>query len=110
MIEMLKAAKAAKPEIARLSESQKNAALNAMADALIANTQQILDANAVDMEKAKGTVSTVMLDRLQLTAARIEGMAKGIRDVVALPDPVGRLLEEHTRADGLNIRKVSILI
>ena len=108
MIEMLKAAKAAKPEISRLSEAQKNAALNAMADALIANTQQILEANAADMEKAKGTVSTVMLDRLQLTAARIEGMAKGIRDVVALPDPVGRLIEEHTRADGLNIRKVSV--
>ena len=108
MIEMLKAAKAAKPDIARLTEAEKNAALNAMADALIANTQQILAANAADMEKAKGIVSTVMLDRLQLTAARIEGMAKGIRDVVALPDPVGRLIEEHTRADGLNIRKVSV--
>ena len=108
MIEMLKAAKAAKPEIARLSETQKNAALNAMADALIANTQQILAANAEDMEKAEGTVSTVMLDRLQLTADRIKGMAKGIREVVALPDPVGRLIEEHTRADGLLIRKVSV--
>ena len=108
MIDMLKAAKAAKPEIARLTESQKNAALNAMADALITNTQQILSANAEDMEKAKGTVSTVMLDRLQLTPARIEGMAKGIREVAALPDPVGRLLEEHTRSDGLNIRKISV--
>ena len=108
MIEMLKAAKAAKPEISRLTEEQKNAALNAMADALIAHTGQILAANAEDMEKAKGTVSTVMLDRLQLTAARIEGMASGIREVAALPDPVGRLLEEHTRADGLNIRKVSV--
>ena len=108
MIEMLKAAKAAKPEIARLTEQQKNAALNAMADALIANTQQILVANAEDMEKAKGSVSTVMLDRLQLTVARIEGMAKGIRDVVSLPDPVGRLIEQHTRADGLHIQKVSV--
>ena len=108
MIEMLKAAKAAKPEIARLTENQKNAALNALADALIAHTQQILSANAEDMEKAKGTVSNVMLDRLQLTAARIEGMAKGIREVAALPDPVGRLLEDHTRADGLHIQKVSV--
>ena len=108
MIKMLKAAKAAKPEISRLTENQKNAALNAMADALIAHTEQILSANAEDMAKAKGTVSTVMLDRLQLTAARIEGMAKGIREVATLPDPVGRLLEEHTRADGLNIRKVSV--
>ena len=108
MNEMLKAAKAAKPEISRLTEQQKNAALNAMADALITHTQQILSANAEDMEKAKGTVSDVMLDRLQLTAARIEGMAKGIREVAALPDPVGRLLEEHIRGDGLQIRKVSV--
>ena len=108
MNEMLKAAKAAKPEIARLTEQQKNAALNAMADALIAHTSQILAANAEDMEKAQGSVSTVMLDRLQLTAARIQGMASGIREVAALPDPVGRLLEEHTRADGLHIQKVSV--
>jgi len=108
MNEMLKAAKAAKPEISRLTEQQKNAALNAMADALIAHTWQILAANAEDMEKAQGTVSAVMMDRLQLTAARIEGMASGIREVAALPDPVGRLLEEHTRADGLHIQKVSV--
>ena len=108
MNEMLKAAKAAKPEISRLTEQQKNAALNAMADALIAHTQQILSANTEDMEKAKGTVSDVMLDRLQLTAARIEGMAKGIREVAALPDPVGRLLEEHIRTDGLQIQKLSV--
>ena len=108
MNEMLKAAKAAKPEISRLTEQQKNAALNAMADALIAHTGQILAANAEDMEKAQGTVSAVMMDRLQLTAARIEGMASGIREVAALPDPVGRLLEEHTRADGLHIQKVSV--
>jgi len=108
MKEMLKAAKAAKPEISRLTEEQKNAALNAMADALIASTDAILAANGEDMEKAAGSVSNVMLDRLQLTAARIEGMAKGIREVAALPDPVGRLLEEHTRADGLRIQKVSV--
>ena len=108
MNEMLKAAKAAKPEVSRLTEGQKNAALHAMANALIANTDQILSANAEDMTKAAGTVSTVMLDRLQLTPARIEGMAKGIREVAALPDPVGRLLEEHTRADGLRIQKVSV--
>ena len=108
MNEMLKAAKAAKPEIARLTEQQKNAALHAMADALISQTSQILAANAEDMEKAQGAVSTVMMDRLQLTAARIEAMASGIREVAALPDPVGRLLEEHTRDDGLHIQKVSV--
>ena len=83
MIEMLKAAKAAKPEIARLSETQKNAALNAMADALIANTQQILSANAEDMEKAKGTVSTVMLDP---TGGNHPVIIKGITDVIVVAD------------------------
>ena len=108
MIEMLKAAKAAKFEIAKLTTAQKNAALNAMADALVANEAAILAANAQDMAAAKGTVSDVMLDRLQLTAARIAGMAQGIREVANLPDPVGHLLEEHTRGDGLRIRRVSV--
>ena len=105
---MLEAAKAAKFEIARLSSEQKNAALNAMADALIANEGDILAANALDLEAAKGTVSEVMLDRLLLTSARIAGMAQGIREVAALPDPLGHILEEHTRADGLLIQRVSV--
>ena len=105
---MLEAAKAAKTEIARLTSEQKNAALHAMADALIAHEADILAANALDMEAAKGTVSDVMLDRLQLTSARIAGMAQGIREVAALPDPVGIVLEEHTRADGLLIQKKAV--
>ena len=108
MIEMLKAAKAAKAQISTLSTAQKNAALEAMADALLKNEETILSANAADLEKAKGTVSDVMLDRLLLTPARIAGMAKGIRDVVSLPDPVGLLLDEHIRADGLKIQKISV--
>ena len=108
MIEMLTAAKAAKRQIAALTTEQKNAALEAMADALIAGEAAILAANAEDMAAAKGTVSDVMLDRLQLTSARIAGMAKGIREVAALPDPVGHILEEHTRDDGLLIRRVSV--
>lgn len=108
MHEMLKAAKAAKQQVAALTTEQKNRALEAMADALIANEHAILQANAQDMEKARGTVSPVMLDRLQLTAARIAGMAQGIRDVAKLPDPVGRILEEHTRSDGLLIQKTSV--
>ena len=108
MKEMLNAAKAAKRQIAALTTEEKNNALNAMADALLAHEAQILEANALDMEAAKGTVSDVMLDRLKLTAERIAGMAKGIREVAALPDPVGHLLEEHTRADGLLIRRVSV--
>ena len=105
---MLEAAKAAKIEIARLSSEQKNAALNAMADALLENEADILAANALDLEAARGTVSDVMLDRLLLTSARIAGMAQGIREVAALPDPLGHILEEHTRADGLLIQRVSV--
>ena len=105
---MLEAAKAAKFEIARLSSEQKNAALNAMADALVEKEAEILAANALDLEAAKGTVSDVMLDRLLLTSARIAGMAQGIREVAALPDPLGHILEEHTRADGLLIQRVSV--
>ena len=108
MKEMLTAAKAAKFEICKLTTEEKNAALNAMADALLSQEAEILAANDLDMAAAKGMVSDVMLDRLKLTSARIAGMAQGIREVAALPDPVGHLLEEYTRADGLNIRRVSV--
>ena len=105
---MLTAAKAAKTEISCLTTEQKNAALCAMADALLANEADILAANALDLEAAKGTVSDVMLDRLLLTSARIAGMAEGIRQVANLPDPVGRILEEYTRSDGLLIQKTAV--
>ena len=110
MITMLAAAQAAKMEIAQLTTQQKNAALLAMAQALLDNENNILDANAKDMDAAKGAVSDVMLDRLQLTKARIAGMAEGIRQVAQLPDPVGKVLEEYTRADGLVIQKTSVPI
>ena len=105
---MLAAAKAAKIEVSRLTTDQKNAALEAMAAALLENEAAILAANALDLEAAKGTVSDVMLDRLALSPARIAGMAQGIRDVVSLPDPVGRILEESVRADGLKIQKTAV--
>lgn len=105
---MLTAAKAAKQEIAGLSTERKNDALKAMAQALLDNQEEILCANALDLESAKGSVSDVMLDRLQLTPQRIEAMAKGICEVAVLPDPVGRIIEEYTRNDGLLIQKVSV--
>ena len=108
MNQMLAAAKAAKIEISRLTTAEKNAALEAMAAALLENEEVILAANALDLEAAKGTVSDVMLDRLALSPARIAGMAQGIRDVVSLPDPVGHILEEYVRADGLKIQKTSV--
>ena len=108
MKEMLEAAKAAKTTVAGLTAPEKNAALNAMADSLISCEKTILEANTLDLEAAKGHMSDVMLDRLRLTPERIAGMAKGMRDVAALPDPVGMLLESHTRQDGLKIDKVSV--
>ncbi len=105
---MLQAAKAAKLEVSKLTTAQKNAALLAMADALLAHEASILEANALDLDKARGKVPQVMLDRLLLTPDRISGMARGIREVAALPDPVGLLLDSHTRSDGLQIDKVSV--
>ena len=108
MKEMLTAAKAAKFEVMKLTTEEKNAALTAMAKALVDQADLILAANAQDLEAAKGVVSDVMLDRLLLTKERIEGMAKGILDVVALPDPVGHILESYERADGLLIQRLSV--
>lgn len=107
MTDMLQAAKAAKAKVGLLSSEQKNTALHAMADALINQMNNILAANAQDITDATGSISTVMLDRLRLTPERIQAMAQGIRDVAALPDPVGLELDEHIRKDGLAIRKVS---
>ena len=106
--ELLKNAKAAKSSVAALTRAQKDAALLAMADALEARQDAILDANRADLDAAAGKISDVMLDRLRLTPARIAGMAQGMRDVAALPDPVGTLLEEHTRPDGLRISKLAV--
>ncbi|MBQ6848694.1 MAG: glutamate-5-semialdehyde dehydrogenase [Clostridia bacterium] len=107
-LDILKRAKAATAALSTLTTEKKNAALAAMARALVADTAPILAANAADMEAAKATISTVMLDRLALTEARIAAMAEGIRQVAALPDPVGHTLSENVRADGLRIRKVSV--
>jgi len=105
---MLEAAKAAKFQVMKLTTEEKNVALTAMAKALVDQADAILAANAQDLEAAKGVVSDVMLDRLLLTKERIDGMAKGILDVVALPDPVGHILESHERSDGLLIQRLSV--
>ncbi|CYU88906.1 TPA: glutamate-5-semialdehyde dehydrogenase [Streptococcus suis] len=97
-----------KASINLATTEQKNQALSAMADQLVAQTEAILAGNAIDMENAQGKISQVMQDRLLLTDERIEAMADGIRALIALPDPVGLTLEESTRADGLQIRKKSI--
>ena len=106
--EILQAAKAARPALQGADTQQKNTALLAMADALEAQTAEILAANAQDMDAARGTISEVMLDRLALTKDRIAGMAEGVRQVAALPDPVGRVLRTVERPNGLVIRKVAV--
>ena len=81
-----------------------------MADKLIEHTDKILSANAVDVEKAKGIISDVMIDRLSLSKERIASMAQGIRDVASLPDPVGQVIERVERENGLIIEKTSVPI
>ncbi len=106
-IQIVKAAKAASRSIANASTEQKNNALLAIADAIVKNTDKIISANEKDMKNAEGKISTVMLDRLMLNADRIKDMANGIKHVVTLDDPVGRVLSTYTRDDGLEINKVS---
>ncbi|HFI0253772.1 TPA: glutamate-5-semialdehyde dehydrogenase [Streptococcus suis] len=105
---LLESLLAHKASINLATTEQKNQALAAMADQLVTQTEEILAGNAIDMEHAQGKISQVMQDRLLLTAERIEAMADGIRALIDLPDPVGLVLEESTRVDGLNIRKKSI--
>lgn len=106
--EILKKAKAAAPGLLTVSSKQKDDALKAMADALLWHSDEILSENKKDMDRARGTISDVMLDRLLLTTGRIQAMAEGILDVAALPDPVGRVLRETTRPGGLLIQKRSV--
>ena len=103
--EQFEQVKAVKKSINTASETVKNQALLAMADHLVKATEDVLAANALDMEAAKGKISDVMLDRLYLDAGRIEAMASGIREVVALPDPIGEVLETNHLENGLVITK-----
>lgn len=105
------AAKKAAAKLAVTSTDIKNKALLAMAQALLEHQQEILTANSCDMQQAaaKGMKSS-MLDRLKLTAERIEGMADGLRQVAALPDPVGNVLDGKTLPNGLSITKVRVPI
>ena len=108
MTSMAQAAKAASREIARLTTAEKNAALLAMADALEAATPQLIEANAKDLEVGRQLgLSAAMLERLKLDEKRVASMARGLRDVAALPAPVGRTLDERVRPNGLRLRKVA---
>lgn len=106
--EILQATKRASSALAQITSEEKNAVLLAMADALQASCDTILAENQKDLQQARGVISDTMLDRLALTKDRVSGMAQGIRDVVALPDPVGRIQKETVLTNGLCIRKVSV--
>lgn len=107
-LEILQGAKAAAPALALLSTQQKNQALLAMADSLEENVEAILEANNADIESVKDTMNSVMIDRLRLTPERIQGMAQGIREVVELPDPVGKITENFTRPNGIRVSKMRV--
>ena len=107
-LELLRRAKAAKGAMALAGTEVKNRALAAMAEGLVARASAILEANALDLAAARGTVSGVMLDRLALDQGRIKGMADGVREVADLPDPVGRVLRREERPNGLVIEKTAV--
>src|SRR5437763_5853776 len=108
MTGLAKQAKAASRELAKLTTAEKNACLLAMAEALEKNADALKQANALDMEAgAKMGLGSAMLDRLKLDDKRIAGMAKGLREVAALPDPVGKTLDERVRPNGLKLQKIS---
>ena len=107
-LELLRRAKAAKGAMALAGTEVKNRALAAMAEGLEARASAILEANALDLAAARGTVSGVMLDRLALDQGRIKGMADGVREVADLPDPVGRVLRREERPNGLVIEKTAV--
>lgn len=107
-IEILKKTKEVKNALLTLTEIEKNQVLESMAESLISHTEKILEANSIDVEKSRGVISDVMIDRLSLSEDRIRAMAEGIKSVASLPDPVGRILDEHSHENGMIIRKVSI--
>jgi len=108
MTRLARQAKAASRELAKLTTAEKNACLLAMATALEQNADALKQANALDMDAAtKSGLSSAMLDRLKLDDKRIAAMARGLREVAVLPDPVGKILDERVRPNGLKLQKIS---
>ena len=102
-------AKEASPLVAALTTETKDAALKAMADALVANAERLQTANALDVDAARSSgTSETLVDRLTLTGSRLEGMAEGLRSVAAQPDPVGTVEDGWVRPNGLEIQKVRV--
>ncbi|MGJ8652576.1 MAG: glutamate-5-semialdehyde dehydrogenase [Opitutaceae bacterium] len=109
VVDIAKRARAASLELAALSTEKKNTFLNLLAERLVENTEAILTANALDIEAAKAMeLSGPMTERLTFTPERIEGMAEGVRQVAALPDPVGIEIERLSPPKGFDLRKIRV--
>ncbi|MEY4136965.1 MAG: gamma-glutamyl phosphate reductase, partial [Actinomycetota bacterium] len=101
--------RAAAADLRQLTRNQKDSALHALADALVARTPEIVTANASDVERARGNgTSEAIIDRLTLTPPRIADIAQALRDVAALPDPVGEVIRGYTLPNGLQIRQIRV--
>lgn len=106
---LCKTASAIKYDVQKLSTDEKNRALLTAADKLVANGNKILAANREDIENGRAAgMKEAMIDRLTLTKARIDQIAEGLRQVAELPDPVGEVIDEFTRPNGMKIRKVRV--
>src|SRR5687767_5502319 len=102
-------ARVAAARLSTTSAATKNAALAAIADALVARSTEILDANATDVARAREDgINAAIVDRLTLTPARIEGIAAALRELIALKDPIGEMLDGWTVPNGLSISKVRV--
>jgi glutamate-5-semialdehyde dehydrogenase len=109
VVDLCRAARAAAPAIARATTAEKNAALQAGAQALRARTDELIRANAGDVEAARAAgVAPAFLDRLTLTPARVDAMAVGLEQIAALPDPVGEEITRWSRPNGLDIQQVRV--
>ncbi|MBR0112494.1 MAG: glutamate-5-semialdehyde dehydrogenase [Clostridia bacterium] len=106
--EILERAVKAKQDLKALSSEEKNAAIQSMVDSLLEAQDEILKANALDLESSRGIISDVMIDRLALSESRIKAMAQGMSDVALLPDPNGKIVSEVVRPNGLVIDKVLV--
>jgi glutamate-5-semialdehyde dehydrogenase len=106
--EMLAASKAAAPTLARASNEQKNLAITAIAELLEKASEKVIAANDLDMKNSQNKLSASLLDRLKLTEQRIKSLAAAVREVAQLTDPTGRILEEKTLPNGLQLQKLSV--
>ena len=109
-IDIVKKTKAAWQSLCNADTEKKNQLLLAMANALIENSETISKENQKDMDRSRGVISDVMLDRLFLDEKRIEAMAKGIREIADLPDSVGEIISQNTRPNGMSIYKKRVPI